>query len=295
MTSHETDLPRGRRSIRRGFGIGFLLAGFGLLLVAALGHWSSLGDYASRPARAWERFDRGLVDRTPNLADLYGAAEKLSDGKLRNLPPRQAMSVLFDTVSARFTHGETLHTPFSNWILWALGRVHPALGAIRDPGVLLKRGESAYCSEVSYVLMQLAQQAGIPPRHVGLNGHVVMEAWYGGEWHMYDPDFEVVVQDSSGSVMSTAALSRDEASVRNAYKDKLGSSLSLEQVVKIITSRDDNSFVSYPAGSQFEWKSQVLLRVEQAAEILKFAIPLVMILIGGFVLAFTRKSHARSA
>ncbi len=71
--------------------------------------------------------------------------------------------------------------------------------------------------------------------------------------------------------------------------------MSLEQVVKIITSRDDNSFVSYPAGSQFEWKSQVLLRVEQAAEILKFAIPLVMILIGALVLAFTGKSHARSA
>lgn len=294
MTSDKTSRFRRGRLVLRYGGIGLLLVGAGLLTIAALGHWTGLGDYVSQPARSWELFDRTLVERTPTIEALYQAAEQKHGGNLSDLPPQEALQVLFETASARFTHGETQHTPFSNWILWVLGRAHPALGAIRDPGVLLKRGESAFCSEVSYVLMQLAQRTGVRSRHVGLNGHVVMEAWYGGEWHMYDPDFEVVVQDSSGSVMSMAALSRDEALVRKAYKGKPGSSLNLERVVKIITSRDDNSFVSYPPGSQFEWKTQVLLRIEQTVEILKFAIPAIMILLGGLLAARKKITRAPS-
>ena len=292
MTSHAISPPHTRRPIWRSLGYGILSVGCGLLLISSLGEWSSLGDYASRPARSWERFDRALVDRTPTLEDLYDAANQRSNADLRSLPPQQTMQTLFDTASARFTHGESLHTPFSNWILWTLGQVHPALGAIRDPGGLLKRGESAFCGVISYVLMQMALQAGIRPRHVGLNGHVVMEAWYDGEWHMYDPDFEVVPLDDSGSVLSVAALSRNEGMIRKVYAGKSGSSLALEKLVKIMTSRDDNSFVSYPPGSQFEWKSQVLLRVEQAAEVLKFVIPAIMILLGGLILAPARKSRA---
>jgi hypothetical protein len=75
---------------------------------------------------------------------------------------------------------------------------------------------------------------------------------------------------------------------------KPGSSLGLEQVVKIITSCDDNSLVSYPPGSQFECKSQVPLRIEQTAEIPKFATPAIMILLGGLILAPAGKLRARS-
>ena len=199
------------------------------------------------------------------------------------------MQLLFETASARFTHGEVLHTPFSNWILWVLGRIHPTFGTVRDPSVLLKRGESALCGEVSYVLMQLADKAGIRPRHVGLFGHVVMEAWYDGEWHMYDPDFEVIALDDSGSVLSVAALSRDEDMVRKVYA---GVSSSLrEAIVRIMTSREDNSFISYPPGSQFVWKAQVLLHFEQASEYLKFIVPAIMMFLGVFALTGPRVSR----
>ncbi len=290
LTFHETSPLRKSRAIRRGLAYGLLLVGFGLLLISTLGELSDLGDLPGAPGRSWELFDRALVDRTRNLDDLYEAARQRSGGDLRNLPPHESMQLLFTTVSARFTHGKTSHTPFSNWINWALGRVHPAFGSILNPSLLLKRGESAFCSEISSVLMYLAHKAGIRPRHVGLYGHVVMEAWYGGEWHMYDPDYEVVPMDESGYVLSVAALSKDEDMIRKIYAGRTEP----EALVKIITSREDNSFVSYPPGSQFLWKAQVLLHIEQANEYLKFIIPVIIILLGILALPRRRSAKARN-
>jgi hypothetical protein len=49
---------------------------------------------------------------------------------------------------------------------------------------------------------------------------------------------------------------------------------------RIISSREDNTFMSYPVGSQFEWKSQVLYEIEKIAQITKFVIPLPLISFG---------------
>ena len=65
--------------------------------------------------------------------------------------------------------------------------------------------------------MQLADKAGIRPRHVGLFGHVVMEAWYDGEWHMYDPDFEVIALDDSGSVLRRTTVLSPTLPVASSY------------------------------------------------------------------------------
>lgn len=277
------------RPIRRRLGWALLVIGAGLLLMSMIGEWSSLGDLPTKRARVWEHFDRGLAERTRTLDALYDAAKKKNGGNLRSLPPQQSMQSLFAIASARFTHGAAVHTPLSNWMLWALGRIHPAFGAVRDPGILLKRSASAFCGEVSYVLMQLARKAGIRSRHVGLNGHIVMEAWYDGGWHMYDPDFEVAPLNGAGSVLSVAALSRNEDLIRKAYGGKSGSQLSLDAVVRILTSREDNNFVSYPPGSQFEWKSQILLHFEQSSEYLKFIVPALLIVVGALMLSHRRK------
>lgn len=278
--------------MRRGLGYGILSIGCVLTVVASLGEWSNLGDYVSTHPRSWERFDSDLVSRTPDLEGLFVAANQRTDNGLGSLGAKRTMQVLFETTTDRFTHGATMHTPFSNWILWSMGKIHPAFGAIRDPGNLLKRGESALCSDSSYVLMQLAIAAGIRARHVGLNGHVVMEAWYDGDWHMYDPDFEVVPYDDSGAVLSVQALSEDEVTIRNLYAGKLAGELDADEVIRIITSRYDNSFVSFPPGSQFEWKSQVLLRAEQVADVFKFIVPTIMILLAGVLLVYA--GHSRT-
>jgi hypothetical protein len=240
MESTESNQLRPRARVWRGLSHAALAIGGALIAIATVGEWTDLGDYASNAPRSWERFDSALVDRTRNLDDLFAAANERTKGRLLDLPPQRAMNVLFETTIDRFTHGASMHTPFSNWLLWALGKIHPALGAIREPGNLLKHGSSAFCSDSSYVLMRLALEAGIRPRHVGLYGHVVMEAWYDDAWHMYDPDFEVVASDRSGAILSVAALSRDKERVRQEYVAKLDDDLGPDQLIEIFTSRDNN-------------------------------------------------------
>jgi hypothetical protein len=283
----------GRRSWRRATAFALLLAGTILFVIAGLGEWAGVGVETDPDVRSWERFDPDLAARTRSLDALYEAAQSRAEGDLRQMPPAQAMEVLFDTVNARFTHGETEHTLLSNWILWTLGLVNPKLGGVRSPEVLLDRYQSALCGRVSFVLMNLAERAGIRPRHVGLNGHVVMEAWYDDEWHMYDPDFEIAPRRGTGPVLSVDAFSRDPALVRELYVDKKGADR-VQIVIDKIISREDNSFVSYPVGSQFEWKSQVLLLFEKAAEVLKFAVPIVFLAVGMALILLDRRGRLQA-
>ena len=285
-----TEQQGGQRLARRIVGFGLLLVGGGLLLVAALGEWGGAGSFASSPIRSGERFDPALPTQTRSVEALYRAAEARVAGGLHELPPDEAMQVLFDIVADRFTDGAPLHTPFTNWILWVLGRVHPAFATSRDPDLVLKHGHEAACGEISYVLLRITELAGIRPRHVGLFGHVVMEAWYDDGWHMYDPNFEVIPRAASGSVLSVSALSSDPSLVRQAYAGR-ASPAKIESLVRIITSRNDNSFVSYPIGAQFEWKSQVLMKAERVAEWLKFIIPGIVVLVGGVILGAPRRDR----
>jgi hypothetical protein len=273
---------------RRAVGMVSLVLGLLLFVVTSLGEWTNLGRLAHKPPRAWEQFDETLVDRATDLTTLFAVAEERAGEQLVTLPKDQAMRVLFEVTIERLTHGESMHTPWSNWLLWLGGWMHPALGAVRSPDNLLAHGSSALCSESSSVLMQLALRADIPTRHVGLNGHVVMEAWYNNRWHMYDPDYEVIPNEH-GVVLDTAALTTDEATLRSFYAARLSDSAGLNRLVAYFMSGVDNSFVAYPPGSQFEWKSQVLLQLEEISEWLKFLLPLALMLCGVWSLLRNKK------
>ncbi|WP_066632845.1 hypothetical protein [Desulfolucanica intricata] len=276
-------------------GLGLILLGSILLVITSLGQWTDTGGYSNSLPRRGELFDPDLAGKTPDLKTLYKAAEDRAPGKLSELPPDVVMEILYRTVAERFTHGnQAQHTLFSNWLLWGLGQVQPSFVYIRDPDTLLKQGHSALCSQVSYVLLCLAERAGIQPRHVGLNGHVVMEAWYMNDWHLYDPDLEVVAKDSTGSVLSVETLSQNADLVRQVYTGR-GDHAFIEKIVAIITSREDNTYMTYPVGSQFEWKSQVLMKLEQGAQILKFIIPVLIILIGSGLLRVGRRNSVGSS
>lgn len=272
-------------------GLGLILLGIGLLFITALGQWIGIGGYENVPARSWERFDPRLVEKTPSLDALYREAEARAAGSFSELLPDEVMKVLYKTVCDRFTHGDKArHTLFSNWIMWGLGKVSPGFSYIKDPNNLLRYGHSALCGQVSYVLLHLAEQAGIRARHVGLNGHVVMEAWYGGDWHLYDPDLEVVPVNKSGYVVSVEELSRNRGFIRDAYNGR-GDDGYINKIIAIMASREDNTFVSYPVGSMFNWKAQVLLKIEQVAQVLKFIIPGLIILVGLSLLWVDRKNR----
>jgi len=71
---------------------------------------------------------------------------------------------------------------------------------------------------------------------VGLNGHVVMEAWYEGDWHLYDPDLEVLPVNSQGHVMSVEKLSHEKELLQSYYGP--------HGMMEIVGSLQDDNYVS---------------------------------------------------
>ena len=64
-----------------------------------------------------------------------------------------------------------------------------------------------------------------------------MEAWYDQNWHLYDPDLEVVPENEVGFVYSLDDLSKDADLTRHFYSKWRDSKDFIEEVVLIITSR----------------------------------------------------------
>ncbi|MBE0435427.1 MAG: hypothetical protein IBX56_06430 [Methylomicrobium sp.] len=154
--------------------------------------------------------------------------------------------------------------------------------------MLLKKGHSGLCSEHAYLLEVLAESAGIRTRHVGLNGHVVMEAWYDDDWHMFDPDLEVVPMLEDGKILSVERLSQEPELVREFYTDR-GASDNVMHIVNIVTSREDNSF-------QLHWMvvKHLAYRIEKVALYLKWLLPSCLLIVG-YGLVFRRKRFNAAA
>lgn len=245
------------------------LIGAVLLLVAAAGHWTTVGNYESAPPRKWERFDPTLVGTLDSFPRLMEATKNQVSS---NSSEREIMDVLYNAVTERFTHKNATHNFFSNWLLYLAGTIHPALSSIYDPNLLVGKGYSLFCGQSSYVLLSLALANGIKARHVGLDGHVVMEAWYDSDWHLYDPDLEVVPLDSAGQVLSVEKLALNQELLEKYYAP--------HGAVHIVGSRENNTYMSYPEGSRFEWKTNVLVYFERVMEVLKFAFPMAFIAAG---------------
>ena len=237
-----------------------------LLGVAVVGHERAL---PMGKAMDGERFAPELVASVQSMDAMRAEVVRRTSGEFQNFDDRAKMDALFALVTDRFAHGENRHSFWSNWILWAAGQVVDSAGFIRNPDTLLRIGSEALCGQQSYVLMHLAKGEGIPVRHVGLNGHVVMEAWFDDAWHMYDPDYEVTAQAPGARILSVADLERDAGAVMAAYGAEHGPDL-----IKLYTTAQDNSFATIPHGAYFNWKAQVLLFAEAAAEWLKIILPL---------------------
>lgn len=270
-------------------GIALILPGALLLVLAALGRLTDEGRYVDFPPRTWERFDPALAERTPDVDSLFREAQSRAPRSFGKLPPEEKMQILYETVSDRFTHGErAVYSPFSNWVMWTLGQIDRRYLDIYDPDVLLRNGHSALCGNVSYMLIRLASKAGIPSRHVLLNGHIIMEAWYTGGWHAYDPDLEVAVKDPDGVVLGAESLSGRPDLLRQAYAGR-GNPAFLDNLVSIYTTRDDNMWITYPAESGITVKGQRPDRVEQAARRGRILLPAAMVLIGGYLAGVPRR------
>jgi hypothetical protein len=259
--------------------LGWTLAVCGWLIfaVAIIGHFSSLGDYPSVAAREWERFDRSLVSECRSWAALQREAQRRVVFMNAHGGAEEVMLALFGLVTERFTHHAARHTFLSNWLLATFGAVHPGFAHIRSPEIMVQRGHSLLCDQSSYLLLRLALENGIWARHVGLDGHVVMEAWYDDDWHMYDPDLEIMPRTLGGDVLSVEELARTPDLLLKYYGN-------FASMVDIVGSRKNNTYMSYPAAAWFEWKSNALYWFEKLAECLKFVLPLLVGCVGVLLL-----------
>jgi len=255
---------------------------------------TALGDYKSASPRSWEQFDLHLVKETPDLASLQSKLHFLTN-QPTNQPTteQEKMLIIYYTVIQRFTHSDQAkYNLYSNWLLWLMGKVSTPFSYIRPPAILVEKGHSSLCSEQAYLLQTVAEGEGIRTRSVGLNGHVVMEAWYENDWHLFGPDLEVVPLSYKHGVLSLDELAKPPQLIHKYYKEH-GTKVSVKSFVDIIASREDNSFSSYPRLVLFEWKTNVLFHFEKAALIMKWVIPLFLLIIGlGVYLQIRKKECA---
>ena len=271
---------KGRSAASRRIGFGgfggfggssLIVIGVVLLGLSIVGPRTPLAQYDNRDARPWESFDPALAQRARTPAALAAEARVLLPSFDR-ATDRQRMDALYDVVAARFTHSNgARHTLGTNWLLFLAGQVVRPFGLIWDPAVYLASGHSLVCSQSSYLLLQLALDEGIPARHVGLIGHVVMEAWYDGDWHLYDPDTEATPVQANGDIPSVEELALDRDLLERAYTGENA------QYVDIIASRENNTYMSYPVGTHFTWQAEVLALIERVAQVLKYVLPLLLI------------------
>lgn len=271
---------------RRILSSSLVLLGAALLLMTVVGQYVVRNETFIALDDISERFNQDRAEKIRDMKALLDDARKRGGGD-----PRDVMRANYDAVVERFVNsGASHYTLLSNWLLWILGSVNEHLSVVRDPEVLLESAYSALCSEQSSVLLMLAYRRGIAARHVGLNGHVVMEAWYHGGWHLYDPSYEVVPVDSNGEVLSVHEMDSDPDLVRTYYKGHAKSD-AVEDVVRVFTTREDNNFISYPEGAQFVWKADVLIRFERYMNYLKYIIPVFMIIVGSLLRLNFRRTH----
>ncbi len=246
------------------------------LCVSFFGEFTELGDYESASPRRWEQFDPQLVKETPDLASLQRKIDLLTN---QAITEQEEMLVIYNVVINRFTHSDQAkYNIFSNWLLWLMGGVNSNFSHIRQPAVVLEKGYSALCGEQAYLLQTLAESNGIRTRAVGLNGHVVMEAWYDNNWHLYDPDLEAIPLLESQLILSLDELAKSPELINKYYAGK-GSEEYTKRIVNIIASREDNSFSSYPRLVLFEWKSNVLFHIEKIANWGKWVIPIILLVV----------------
>lgn len=195
----------------------------------------------------------------------------------------QKMQYIYQFVVTRFNHkngkgdGTPRYSLFDNYLLYFAGFIHPHLNHIKDPKYLFIQEKIQICSELSYLMVVMAEQQGIRARHVGLNGHVVMEAFYDDDWHMYDP-LHKIIPIHNKEVKSVHFLERNPNILRKMYQRSNYSEKFIEHNLDIFTSKHDNTFISYPPLSQFNWKATVLLYFEKIMHYFKWLIPILLIM-----------------
>lgn len=265
-----------------------VIIGASLLIVSLLGVFTTLSNYGPVEPRSWERYKNSSYETVESIRDLNQLALQTANDRYdtawKKLNTRHKMDHLYQVASNYFAHSDKArYNLFSNWILWGASAVHPDFAHIRNSNTLVARGRGALCGQASYTLMKLAQLNDIRVRHVGLLGHVVMEAWYNEQWHMYDPDNE---GPSMGMINTNKPIPSVNkiANNKNLYQKIYSNNPKSNKFWNVFQTQYNNTYMTYPPGTWFHWKVEVLSYFEAIMQVIKWVVPVVFIVLGGLLL-----------
>lgn len=185
-----------------------------------------------------------------------------------------------ELVFRSLAHSKDRRLSFSeNWLLWLSGKVYEPLGKTQDPDRIAAGGEGL-CSEASIVLNALARRAGREARFVSLYGHVASEIRTEEGWRVADADFGVTFPVGLGGLEGEGG----EELIRAALTPMGYPPEKIRWYVEVFRTAEDNR-TSKPGVVL----SPRLALAEQAAEVLKWFLPLLLLAVA--LLALTRSSR----
>ncbi len=180
--------------------------------------------------------------------------------------------------------GAIVHTnlrriqPYENWLLWLAGKLYEPLSRTQSPERIVS-GEGAFCSEVSAVMNRVATLNGYQARFVELHGHVMSEVLTKTGWRVADADYGVtypvglkVLEGKKGPHLIRQAL------LSRGYKED-----NIVGYTRLVQSSRNN--IVRNVGVDM---SPRLYLVEKTSEVLKWVIPLLLMILGGIGIKKTR-------
>jgi hypothetical protein len=137
-----------------------------------------------------------------------------------DLDNRDYYAGLFTRLTANLFTDEQAVAAISKYVAGKLNYDESAR-EFKTPRQILERG-SCYCSNLALAMAAITAAGNYPTRTIHLsdspehqNTHVVVEVYYGDQWHLYDPTYGVVFLNRHGEVASYKELRLDPGLVTN--------------------------------------------------------------------------------
>ena len=125
---------------------------------------------------------------------------------------------LFNRLTANIVTDERAIDAVCKYVAGKLNYEEPAR-EFKSPRQILERG-SCYCSNLALAMAAITATGGYPTRTIHLSDspehqhtHVVVEVYYGDQWHLYDPTYGVFFLNRVGEVASYKELRLDPSLV----------------------------------------------------------------------------------
>lgn len=190
---------------------------------------------------------------------------------------QETVRTIYDIVRRRFDRCTPFFRPNQNWILWGMGQIWPLRGAVTAP-LLPRYSNCGLCDQVNGVFVLISTAFDIPARLVSMPGHTTAEAFWNGSWHVVDPHFDYF-PDSSFPAATAETFGKHPQRARDAYA----------HLEKRTAAATVDSYIRFSAGEGTRREvgrlnAPRLVVIQQVAEIGKFAVPVLFVVVGVAVL-----------